>query len=514
MKRKFLNLILVIFFAITAGFKPASTPGDPGRPNILFIFTDDLAYQAISAYGFGLNKTPNIDRLADEGMLFNRCLVTNSICGPSRAAILTGKYSHMNGFYNNEQTEFDGSQQTFPRILQRGGYQTAIVGKWHLGSEPTGFDYWEVMRGQGFYYNPEFITEEGEKVIEGYSVNVVRERAINWLDNKRDKDKPFMLMAQFKAPHREWEPGPDHLTRYDEHIFPEPATLFDDYTGRGTAAKNQQMTIANHMVLEGDNKLYTEKSKEEKLGRSYARMTQSQRGRWDSAYQPKNEKFYRLNLSGDDLTRWKYQRYMQDYMSVVAALDDNVGQLLEYLEKNNLEDNTIVVLASDQGFFLGEHGWFDKRWMYEESFRTPLIVRWPTVTEPGSVSNAIVSNLDFAETFIDAAGVNIPGDMQGRSILPILSGGDPSDWRKSFYYHYYEGGGHGVPKHEGVYMDSLKLINFYTINEWEMYDLRRDPHELYSVLDNPEYSQEKKILQKELIRLRKELKVPENEGRD
>lgn len=510
MRINFYHVSLVAFVILSACTKPPAAHRDQ-RPNILFVFTDDLAYQAISAYGFGLNKTPNIDRLAAEGMLFNRCVVTNSICGPSRAAILTGKYSHLNGFFSNERTPFNGNQQTFPKILQNGGYQTSIIGKWHLGSEPTGFDYWEVMKGQGFYYNPEFLTEEGEKVVEGYSVSVVRERAINWLENKRDEEKPFMLMVQFKAPHREWEPGPNYLTRYDDHIFPEPATLFDDYRGRGTPAMDQKMTIAHHMILQGDNKLYTEKSKEDKLGRSYSRMTATQRKQWDSAYTPKNEKFHQLNLSGDDLTRWKYQRYMRDYMSVVAALDDNVGQLLDYLESHNLKDNTIVVFASDQGFYLGEHGWFDKRWMYEESFRTPLIVRWPGKIEPGSVSNDIVSNLDFAETFLDATGNRIPEDMQGSSLLPLFSGNTPSNWRKSFYYHYYEGGGHGVPKHEGVYMDSIKLINFYTLNEWEMYDLRRDPNELQSVFDNPEYTNEKELLKRELTKLRKELNVPENE---
>jgi arylsulfatase A-like enzyme len=503
-------LFLLILSILLSGCLTQSAGQQEQRPNIIFVFTDDLAYQAVSAYGHGLNLTPNIDRLAAEGMRFNRCVVTNSICGPSRATILTGKYSHLNGFYRNESTKFDGSQQTFPKILQKNGYQTAIVGKWHLGSKPTGFDHWEVMKGQGFYYNPEFLSKEGEKIVEGYSVDVVRQLAMDWLENEKDEDKPFMLMVQFKAPHREWEPGPDHLTKYDDHIFPEPATLFDDYRGRGTPAKNQMMTIADHMVLEGDNKLYTEKSKKNNKGRSYSRMTDKQRREWDAAYGPKNEEFYKTELSGIDLVRWKYQRYMRDYISVVAALDDNVGKLLDYLDDQGLAENTLIIFASDQGFYLGEHGWFDKRWMYEESFRTPLLVKWPGKIKAGSVNNDIVSNLDFAETFLNAAGVAIPEDMQGRSLLPIFTGNTPADWRKSFYYHYYEGGGHGVPEHEGVYMDSIKLINFYTLNEWEMYDLRRDPHELFSVLDNPQYKSAKERFEKELNRLRNELKIPEN----
>lgn len=497
-------------------FIPGVHPGNllaqqKDRPNIILVFTDDLAFQAVSAYGHGLNRTPEIDRIAAEGMRFDRCVVTNSICAPSRATVLTGKYSHLNGVYGNEPRPFDGQQQTFPKLLQDNGYQTAIIGKWHLGSEPTGFDHWEVMEGQGYYYNPTFLTENGQKTEQGYSVDVVRRLAIDWMEHQRNQQEPFMLMVQFKAPHREWEPGPEHLTRYDEHLFPEPATLFDNYEGRGSAAKNQEMTIAEHMVLEGDNKLYTETSRKG-LGRSYHRMTEEQRRLWDSAYGPKNAAYYQADLQGIDLVRWKYQRFMRDYMAVVASVDDNVGKLLDYLDQEGLADNTLLVFASDQGFYLGEHGWFDKRWMYEQSFRTPLLVRWPAMIEPGSVNTDIVSNLDFAETFLEAARIKVPEDMQGRSLIPLFSGETPLDWRKSFYYHYYEGGGHGVPKHEGVYSDSLKLIDFYTLEEREMYDLRRDPHELYSVLENPLYKEEKEWLEKELLRLKSELQVPSFKG--
>ncbi|MET0394651.1 MAG: sulfatase [Chitinophagaceae bacterium] len=508
MKRYYLLAFFLI--PLLSGYRVERVVPKPSRPNIIFVFTDDLAYQAISAYGFGLNNTPNIDRLARQGMLFSRCVVTNSICGPSRATILTGKYSHMNGFYRNERGDFDSSQQTFPKLLQQNGYQTAIIGKWHLGSKPTGFDHWEVMRNQGSYYNPDFITPAGDSIAQGHSEEIVTGKAINWMDQQRDKSKPFMLMVQFKAPHREWEPGPGYMNKYDNHVFPEPPTLFDNYSGRASAARNQKMSIAKDMVLEGDNKLYNDAARNNPKGRSYARMNDAQKKAWDDAYSLKNEAFYKSKLSGDDLTRWKYQRYMQDYMSVVAGIDDNVGRLLDYLDKQHLAENTMVVFCSDQGFYLGEHGWFDKRWMYEQSFRTPLLVRWPGKIKPGSVNKDIVSNLDMAETFLDAAGVAVPADMQGRSLLPVFAGKKPADWRKSFYYHYYEGGVHGVPEHEGVYMDSLKLINYYTIGEWEMFDLRRDPYEMHSVYNNPEYTVQQQRLAAELAILRKQLNVPEN----
>lgn len=500
--------LTILFIALSCLAAPYVNGQKSTKPNIIFIFTDDLAYQAISAYGHGLNQTPNIDRIAKGGMLFDRCVVTNSICGPSRATILTGKYSHMNGFYRNERGDFDGSQQTFPKLFQQAGYQTAIIGKWHLGSAPTGFDHWEVMVNQGSYYNADFLSKDGKTIAPGYSTDVVREKSIDWLDKQRDKSKPFLLMMQFKAPHREWEPGPDHMNMYDDHVFPEPPTLFDNYEGRASAARNQKMSIAKDMVLEGDNKLYNEESRKNFKGRSYARMTDEEKRKWDSAYDPKNKIFYDNKLTGDDLTRWKYQRYMQDYMATVASVDDNVGRLLDYLDKMHLTENTLVVFASDQGFYLGEHGWFDKRWMYEESFRTPLLIRWPGKLKPGSINRDIVSNLDFAETLLDVAGIPVPADMQGKSMVPILKGKTPAGWRKSFYYHYYEGGVHGVPEHEGVYMDSLKLIHYYTLGEWEMFDLRRDPYEMHSVYNNPEYASRQKRLEQELEALRKDLKVP------
>ncbi|HWB12239.1 MAG TPA: sulfatase [Pirellulales bacterium] len=470
----------------------------PRRPNIVFIFSDDHAYQAIGAYGHKLNETPNIDRIAHGGMRFDRCLVTNSICGPSRAVILTGKYSHLNGFYNNTNSRFDGSQTTFPKLLQRAGYQTAIVGKWHLVSDPTGFDYWEILPGQGQYYNPPMI-RNGQKVKhEGYTTDIITERAVDWL-KRRDGDKPFLLMCQHKAPHREWEPSTKYLADYDRE-YPEPATLFDDYAGRGEAENGQDMTIAKTMT-DKDLKLTSPPD-----------LTDQQREAWEAYYEPRNEAFRRAQPQGRDLVRWKYQRYMHDYLACIASVDESVGRLVDYLKEAGLEENTIVVYSSDQGFYLGEHGWFDKRWIFEESLRTPLLVRWPGVVKPGSVNDDLVSNLDFAETFLEAAGVDVPEEMQGRSLVPILKGQTPDGWRRSFYYHYYEyPGPHDVRRHYGVVTDRYKLVHFYEpdVDYWELFDRQSDPRELKSVWGQATEVQAE--LEKELARLRKELKLPEHD---
>jgi arylsulfatase A-like enzyme len=469
------------------------------RPNIVFIFADDHAYQAISAYGSRLNQTPNIDRLAQEGMRFDRCLVPNSICGPSRATVLTGKYSHRNGFYNNTNSRFDGSQKTFPKLLRQAGYQTAIVGKWHLVSDPTGFDYWEILPSQGQYYNPPMIRHGQRVKHEGYVTDIVTDQSLDWLKNERDPDRPFLLMCHHKAPHREWEPNLKNLALEDGIQFSEPSTLFDDYAGRGKAEQAQDMTIARTM-----------NPKDLKLVPPQA-LTPEQRTAWDAYYQPRNEAFRRAQLEGKELVRWKYQRYLHDYLACIASVDESVGRLLDYLKQSGLDRNTIVVYSSDQGFYLGEHGWFDKRWIFEESLRTPLLVRWPGVVQPGSVNRDIVSNLDFAETFLEAAGVSVPGDMQGRSLLPLLSGKTPSDWRKSFYYHYYEfPGPHSVRRHYGVVTDRYKLMHFYEpdVDYWELFDRAQDPQELRSVYGQADYVRVQQELSKELERLRSELKVP------
>ncbi len=408
-----------LFFLLFLLLLPTFARAADLRPNILFIFSDDHAYQAVSAYGHNLNKTPNIDRLAAEGMRFDRCLTTYSLCGPSRACVLTGKYSHLNGFYNNYNSRFDGTQQTLPKLLHAAGYQTAVVGKWHLESDPTGFDFWQILPGQGQYYNPPMF-RNGQKIkIPGYVTDIITDASLDWLKNQRDPSKPFLLMCQHKAPHREWEPNLKNLSLFDGVTFPEPPTLFDDYAGRGKAEHEQDMTIATTMT------------KRDLKFLAPAALTAEQRKQWDAYYDPRNADFLKLNPQGKDLVRWKYQRYMHDYLATIASVDESVGQLLDYLKSAGLEQNTIVVYSSDQGFYLGEHGWFDKRWIFEESLRTPLLIRWPGTIKPASINTDIVSNLDFAETFADAAGLDVPADMQGRSLLPILKGQTPADWRKS-----------------------------------------------------------------------------------
>lgn len=484
------------------------------RPNILFIFSDDHAYQAISAYGSQLNQTPNIDRIAQEGMRFDRCYVTNSICGPSRACILTGKYSHKNGYYVNDQ-EFDGTQQTSPKLLQEAGYQTALIGKWHLGTEnmPTGFNYWEILEHQGYYYQPKFVTPLGQRQYVGYTTDLITQLTLDWLRKGRDPERPFLLMMQHKAPHRPWDPAPDRLRDYVDVTFPEPPNLFDDYANRASAARLAEMRIADHMRIRGpDLKAWDGPFAKEANGDRkwfYGKMTHDQLTAWKAVYADKNKAYYMGKLNGKELTRWKYQRFLQDYLSCIASVDDSVGKVLDYLDKNGLANNTVVVYCSDQGFYLGEHGWFDKRFMYEESLRTPLLIRWPGVVKPGSVDKSIVSNLDFAETFLDLAGISVPGDMQGRSIAPLLRGEQPEDWRDSFYYHYYEGadGGHKVCEHYGVTNGRYKLIHYYKLGEWELFDLKTDPNEMRNVYGRDEYAEVQRQMESELARLRKELQV-------
>ena len=488
------------------------------KPNIVFIFSDDHATQAISAYGGPLAEiapTPHLDQIAKDGMLFRRCMVTNSICGPSRATILTGKYSHKNGFFKNEATRFDGSQVTFPKLLRKAGYETAIVGKWHLASDPTGFDHWEILPGQGSYYNPDFRTEKGKHRETGYVSEIITEKARKWITVDRDPDKPFMIMVQHKAPHRAWDPAPKYLTAFDDVEIPEPETLFDDYSGRGTAARDQDMTIEKTMTLGRDLKVKEKDETEQFVMSAYNRMTSEQQAQWDAAYQKKNEAFVAANLTGKELVRWKYQRYLKDYLRCIKSVDDSVGEITELLEKEGLAENTVFIYSSDQGFYLGEHGWFDKRFMFDESYRTPLLVRWPGVVEPGSESSDLVSNLDFAQTFLDIAGASEPVEMQGASLTSILKGDTPDDWRDAHYYHYYEyPGWHMVHRHEGVYDGRYKLMNFYEIEEWELYDLETDPQEIENQIANSEYADVVKRLKGELERLRVEYDVPENVKQD
>jgi len=504
----FLFTLVVICQAVMSAAQGAQ------RPNILFVFTDDHAPHAIGAYNGWLksvNPTPNIDRLARDGMVFEDSFCTNSICGPSRAVILTGKHSHKNGFMNNGNN-FDGDQQTFPKLLRHNGYQTAFYGKWHLKSTPQGFDQWMVLPGQGLYYNPDFLTPNGRVTIEGYCTDIVTDQAIQWLREKRNKDQPFMLMCQHKAPHRNWMPPLRHLHLYDEIDLPEPDTLFDQWRDNAPPARHQEMEIDRHMDLNFDlfvnltpdfeppeNNKPTDRS----AWRNLKRFTPQQLKAWRDAYGPKDEAFTKANLTGKDLVRWKYQRYAKNYLRCVKGVDESVGKLMATLEELGLADNTVVIYSSDQGFYIGDHGWYDKRWMYEESLKMPLIVKWPGVTKPGSRSRAMVQNLDYAETFLDMAQANVPGDMQGRSLVPLLQGNLPQDWRTSIYYHYYEYPSvHMVPRHYGVRTERYKLMHFYQFDEWEFYDLQDDPDELVNVYDDPRYADAIGATHQEMERLR------------
>jgi arylsulfatase A-like enzyme len=483
---------------VCAPLEAQNTRGGP--PNILFILSDDHAYQAISAYNDSrkLVETRQIDRLAREGMRFDRCLVANSICGPSRASILTGKYSHANGFFNNTNSRFDSSQMTFPKLLLAAGYQTAVFGKWHLVSDPTGFDEWNVLPGQGVYYHPTMMHMGQMESHRGYVTDIITQLCLQWL-KARDKNKPFLLMCHHKAPHRNWQPALRYLGHDHDRQYPEPPTLFDDYAGRGTAEREQDMSIAKTMTA-SDLKLTPP-----------VELTADERRTWDAYYEPRNTQLQAPNFTGNDVVRWKYQRYLHDYLGCIKAVDESVGKLLDFLDDEGLASNTLVVYASDQGFYLGEHGWFDKRWIFEESLRTPLLVRWPGTVKPGSQNGNLVSNIDFAETFLDAAGVPVPRDMQGRSFMPILKGQIPPDWRSSFYYQYFEyPEPHHVRPHYGVVTARYKLIHFdrTAIDEWELFDLTQDPHELRSVYGEPAYQAVITDLKRELTRLRATLKVP------
>jgi len=469
--------------------------GGKKRPNIIYIMTDDHASHALSCYNSKINKTPNLDRIANEGMRFENSFCTNSICAPCRAVVLTGKYSHINGKIDNSRQAFDGSQQTFPKLLQKAGYQTAMIGKWHLRSDPTGFDYWNVLPGQGLYYNPVMIEMGERKKYTGYVTNIITDHALKWI-KERDPDKPFCLMYHHKAPHRNWQPSPKHLTMYDDMTMPEPDNLFDDYANRGRAAKEQDMTISKTMN-DNDLKLVAPRN-----------LNPEQKKLWDAAYNPKNEAFRKANLQGKDLIRWKYQRYIKDYLRCIASVDDNVGRVLDYLDASGLAKNTVVVYTSDQGFYLGDHGWFDKRFMYEESLRMPLLVRYPREIKPGSVSDDIVLNLDFAATFLDYAGVPVPEDIQGESMRAVLRNKTPRNWRKSMYYHYYEYPAvHSVKRHYGVRTQRYKLIHFYhDIDEWELYDMKKDPREMKNVYSDPAYADIVTELTAELKQLRQKYK--------
>lgn len=537
MKMKYIGLPLTFLAAASCG---ESKKEQGKQPNIILIMTDDHTRQAMGCYG-GVIETPNLDRIAAEGIRMDNFYVPNAISGPSRACILTGKYSHKNGFTDNSKT-FDGDQQTFPKLLQKAGYQTAMIGKWHLNSDPQGFDYWSILKGQGEYYSPLFIENGVERIDSGYVTDIITDKAIAFLKH-RDKKKPFAMLYYHKAPHRNWMPAQRHLGYYDDHIFPEPDNLFDDYSGRGRAAKEQEMSIAKNLWPQWDLKVMTE----EEFGKSYAeledtgnanmddvkrandqgnsysqmkgayeRMNKEERKHWNEAYAQRIAEYKSMQgrVSEEEMTSWKYQQYMKDYCAVVKGVDENVGRLLDYLKSIGELDNTLIIYTSDQGFYLGEHGWFDKRFMYEESFTSPMLMRLPGAIKAGRTSKAFAMNIDLAPTILDYAGVEIPSDIQGRSLRPVVenAGKAPEGWRTAVYYHYYEyPSWHSVKRHYGIRTERYKLIHFYNdVDEWELYDLKKDPKEMKSVYDDPEYASVRDSMHKQLEQLQIEVEDTEN----
>lgn len=488
---------------------------DHKPPNIVFIMSDDHAFQAVSAYGYGLNYTPNIDRIAQEGALFNKGFVTNSICAPSRAVMLTGKHSFVNGKVDNIQ-DFNWDQSNFAKILQANGYQTALIGKIHLRGLPQGFDYSAVLEGQGHYYNPDFVINGVKERIEGYVTPITTALSLDWLKNKRDPEKPFLMLYHQKAPHRNWQPEEKYFTLFDDVTFEPPANFFDTYKGRGTAAKTQEMKISaseeeldaargyGHGQWGHDFKFLEDPyGNKTRFNRELERFTPEQKKAWLAAYTPKNDAMKAMKLEGKALAKWKFNRYLKDYLRTIQSVDDGVGEVLNYLDENGLSENTIVVYTSDQGFYLGEHGWFDKRFMYEESLRTPILMRYPKEIKPGTVVNEMIQNLDFAPTFLDYAEITIPTDMQGESFREVLRN-EHSEWRDAIYYTYYEYPSvHMVKRHYGVRTARYKLMHFYyDIDEWELYDLAEDPNEMQSVYNNPEYAEVQTMMHQRLSELR------------
>lgn len=510
-------LLLLVAFVVTVNISFAQ---NKSQPNIIVILSDDHAYQAISAYNDRLAQiapTPNIDQLANEGIRFDRSYVGNSICAPSRATLLTGTHSHINGILTLKE-HFNGEQPTIANILQKVGYETSIIGKWHLKSEPVGFSYWDILMDQGDYYNSDFKTTKGITQNKGYVTDVITNKAINWLETIRKKESPFMMIVGNKAAHSNWIPPIKYLTAFDDISIPEPANLLDNYSGRGTAAKEANMQVGK-MPMGWYCQLWTQpkskKNRYEDYGgklwdRAYGRLDAEQKAAMDNAYDAKNEAFLKAHLTGDDLVRWKYQRILKNYLACVKSIDDNVGRLMEYLKTSGLDQNTIVIYVSDQGLFLGEHGWYDKRLMYEEAVRTPLIAYCPALIPAAQVNLQLVQNIDYAPTILDFAGVDIPETFQGESLKNMMQGEKVKQWRKSLYYHYYDHpSGSNIQKHEGVITKRYKLIHFYELNEWEFYDLKNDPTEMKSEYENKRYQKKITELKNELISLRKTYKVPE-----
>lgn len=516
-----LGVVLVVTSVFSLPLKVQAQVSDD-RPNVVFIFSDDHAVNAISSYGGELAEvapTPNIDRIAREGALFTNSFCANSICGPSRACILSGKHSHVNGFMRNDGKGFDQSQWTFVKELNRSGYQTAVVGKWHLKTDPVAFDHWEILPGQGHYYNPVFMQMDGSrKQFEGYATDLTTDKSLAWLE-QRDKAKPFFLMCQHKAPHRTFAPALRHLGSLDDVEIPEPDTLFDEYGDRSKTLATNEMEIDRHLTWAYDLKVRNDELDGAELPSfreygtpEYKRMNEAQREKWDAHFGPRNAAFIADYKAGKvnerQLVQWKYQRYIRNYLETVKAVDESVGRVLKYLDDNDLADNTIVIYSSDQGFYLGEHGWFDKRWMFEESFKMPFVIRWPGTIKPGSRPEALIQNIDYAPTFLNFANVASPDSVHGKSLLPVLI--DPSKKvRDSLYYAYYEIGEHAVPQHFGVRTATQKLFYLPATDEWQMFDLVSDPRELTNVYDDPNYRDAREQLVVEYERLREEFDAPD-----
>jgi arylsulfatase A-like enzyme len=481
-----------------------AAPAGGARPNIVIIYADDHAQQAVSACGSRINRTSSIDRLAADGMLFRNSFVGNSICGPSRATFLTGLHSHANGQTGN-RAKFRDDLPTFAKALQASGYATAVIGKWHMSTQPKGFDYWALKQGHTF--NPRFKTPTGTEASIGHVTDVTTDRSLAWI--REQGEQPFLIWISHSASHRTWIPATRHLDNYADETVPEPATLFDDYAGRNPGAATAQMRISRDLFPAYDLKLPVtgDGILDGVAERQLASMTDEQRQAWDAAFGPRNVEFARLAPTGDDLTRWNYQRYIKNYLRSVDGLDESVGKVRAFLEEQGLSDDTVVIYTSDQGFFLGEHGWYDKRWMYEEALRTPLVIHWPGVTAPGGITDTLVQNIDLAPTLLEMAGLPVPESMHGESLVPLLAGSTPDGWRDAIYYHYRmeEPPGrtsHLVAKHYGIRTTRYKLIHFYEHGMWELYDLTRDPHELENVYERPFYKDVVTQLEQQLRRLR------------